>query len=478
EFSRAVSYTTQTPEGMVAVMIIAACAVCVQKKFRVTRSRELSDWIEPVNIWVVCAAEPGARKTEVFKHAYTPIKEWSELETIRTKKQRTRHNTKQQILLNKLQEIKKRKSDDPSEVEQWADEAAQLESTIEELIPEPMLVDDESTVEGLEKRLEQYGGRWSFFSDEGGVFEIISGLYSGGKVNLNTLLKAHTGQDISIMRASREAKIKSPALTVGLMVQPGVLESLGESKKLRTTGGLARFLYACPESNIGERDNTLVAKVMPELKKEYQRIIWNMLNVPLEADSRLLAIEPAGLQCFLDFSQGVENLLKDGAPLHHVRDWGSKLAGAGLRIAAIFHLIEQAAKDRIGRENDYCDLEIKEETLREALEFCSVLISHAVYAFWSMCGEQAVSDASAIIKRMLKSPTPVPESDLKHMERFRQRRLSGDQNRFKIAIEELQSRNIVRQVKINSKGPGRPALPHYELNPAVRRKGALHELVG
>src|SRR5262245_41881295 len=113
----------------------------------------------------------------------------------------------------------------------------------------------------------------ALLSDEGGMFEIMSGLYSDGRVNLDVFLQAHAGQSVRVDRGERTVHLRRPALTFGLAVQPQVIAELsqGSKRKFRGIGALARFLYCLPRSNIGHRDVTRREPIPAAVKANYRR---------------------------------------------------------------------------------------------------------------------------------------------------------------------------------------------------------------
>ncbi len=98
------------------------------------------------------------------------------------------------------------------------------------------------------------GEAMSVLSDEGGIFDILSGLYSDGKANIDLFLQAHAGSPVRVDRKSGPPVfMERPVLSMGLTVQPQVIKSICGNKTFRGRGLLGRFLYAIPKSNIGSR---------------------------------------------------------------------------------------------------------------------------------------------------------------------------------------------------------------------------------
>lgn len=107
-------------------------------------------------------------------------------------------------------------------------------------------------------------------SAEGGIFDIIAGRYSGTP-NMEVFLKGHGGDRLRIDRRSREEFIEAPALTMGLAVQPSVLEDR-EEPWLRRPRAPGRFLYTLPDSLVGYRKIN-PAPVPEDVTSQYDRRI-------------------------------------------------------------------------------------------------------------------------------------------------------------------------------------------------------------
>jgi replicative DNA helicase len=72
--------------------------------------------------------------------------------------------------------------------------------------------------------------------------------------NLGVYLKGHAGDLLKVDRRGRPPEyVRRPCLTIGLTVQPEVLQGLASRPGFRGRGLLARFLYSLPESLVGRR---------------------------------------------------------------------------------------------------------------------------------------------------------------------------------------------------------------------------------
>lgn len=109
----------------------------------------------------------------------------------------------------------------------------------------PRLVADDITTEAAASLLAEQGGRLAVLSAEGGIFSTLAGRYSGGSPSLEVFLKGHAGDLLRVDRKGRPAEhIESPALTLGLALQPEVLRDIARIPGFRSRGLLARILYA------------------------------------------------------------------------------------------------------------------------------------------------------------------------------------------------------------------------------------------
>ncbi len=132
--------------------------------------------------------------------------------------------------------------------------AAELAEQPEPVLPR--LIVDDATHEKLGMMLAEQGGRIASMSAEGGVFDLMAGLYSkSGIPQFGVYLMGHSGDDLITDRVSRKGvRVERPALTCAYAMQPVVIKGLAEKPAFRGRGLLARFLYAAPPSWIGRRE--------------------------------------------------------------------------------------------------------------------------------------------------------------------------------------------------------------------------------
>src|SRR5262249_12576722 len=162
-------------------------------------------------------------------------------------------------------------------------------------------------------------------SDEGGIFEVMSGLYTDGKVNPDIFLKSHAGSPVRVDRNSRATYLNNPISTFGIAVQPAIIEDLGRGAKFRFRGNgcLARFLYVIPQYNVGRRNVTLRRAIAESVRRDYHDGIRRLLDIPPNLvdgieQPRVLRLDKEALNSWVAYQQYLEPSQGIGGELHSI----------------------------------------------------------------------------------------------------------------------------------------------------------------
>ena len=256
----------------------------------------------------------------------------------------------------------------------------------------------------------------------------------------------------------------NPASTFGLTIQPEIMSefSIGNKRRFRGTGTLARFAFSIPESNVGKRDVSKRDPIPETVKKAYQDGIFGLLDIPPLTDEkgvempRILTLASDALADWIAFSQYVEANQGDGQEFSLISDWTGKLPGLALRIAGIFHAVE--FEDR--------NLVINRQTMTNALDLSELLIQHAQAAFSLIGADHVVEDAKAIFQWIYAEKLEVLKRSECHL-KFRTRFQKVD--KLKKALENLCDRNILgAEEKLSTKKP----TIIYPVNPKIYQENA------
>ena len=274
---------TQTDPAMAATCVLSALSTCAGGHATIEAR---AGWVEPLVLFTSVIARPGERKSAVQQAVTAPLQtaetEMSFAGEIDRLTQQDKYETakrKADTLARSAATAAAKKaakeaardaladnaSDDEKKAAAEAVEAAQKEVAAADQAAQdarealraitvpavPRLLADDATPEAVATLLADHDGRIAILSTEGGIFETIAGRYAR-KPNLDVFLKGHASDPIRVDRQGRPAQhIPRPALTVGLMVQPRVIETIADNADFVGRGLLARFLYAMPGSKSG-----------------------------------------------------------------------------------------------------------------------------------------------------------------------------------------------------------------------------------
>lgn len=375
----AVAESTQTSVDMAAVEALGVVSLCSQGKYFI---RGYADWAEPLNTYTVVILSPAERKSSVLSMMIRPVELFESAENTR----RGPEIVKSQMELSRLEKEKRslveRASKGKATEEEVRAKAAEI-AKYEPIKPLRLFVDD-VTSEKLTSVLAENKGRAAVVSAEGGIFDIISGLYSRN-VNIDVFLKGHSGDTIRVDRIGRASEsIIHPALSMVLAVQPEVLNGLMSNNTFRGRGLTARFLYSMPKSTVGSR--SFSTKPIPEgVRARYQALIETILSSDNEQEP--ISLDDGAREVLEDLFNEIEGRLK--GDLAEISDWAGKFVGAVLRISGILHVMKYP-KDSMFDAVD-------RETMEHAVIIGRYFLAHAKAAYSLMGADTVNKDAQHLL---------------------------------------------------------------------------------
>jgi hypothetical protein len=470
EYVQALAHATQTPPDLAGLLALAALAMAMAKKVRVTVRQGYS---EPVNLFAVIAMPPGSRKSPVFEAVMSPIQSYEEACMRQLAEDIARAEARYNIAKAELQHLQAKAAKETDNVERMRldEDAATVAVKLLSLIPpeKPRLVTDDTTPERLASLLAANQGRMAVLSAEGGdVFAAMTGRYTAhqGKQGAHTgnfapYLRGYSGDTLHVDRVGRPAEyVKQPALTVALTVQPSVLQGLHRHQEFRERGLLGRFLYSLPPVLLGHRE-TRTTPVSEVIRATYDARLTALLALPLETDdegfpvARALQMAPEAARLFEDFEAYVEPMLAPFGSLGHMTDWGGKLVGHVARIMGLLHCASTPQAPWLTK--------IAPDTVRCALHIGDYLVAHARAAYGVMGADPAVEDAKYLLSWLKREHHDVvSKRDLHQATKTRFPRISL----LDPALQMLLDHGFLAPRPSPPGGkPGRPAGPVYDINP-------------
>ncbi len=452
--AQAVSASSQTPPAMSAMMALAVLAAVLQRRFEVAPYGD--EYTEPLSLWSLIVLPSGSRKTAVIKALADVLVDWEKVERDRMRSEIARVHAQRDVIGKRIEALKLQagKEDDPKKRQRLQDEIQREREAMPNEIFAPRLFSGDTTSERLQQLLVEQDERIAIISDEGGIFQIMAGAYSGGLASLDVYLQGHAGAAMRVDRAGRLAHIDRPALSFGLALQPGILQKTGKTARFRDSGLMARFLYAVPKSNVGTRDVRLRTPIPDDVRSAWETNIFSLLKDMKRPVGRpaLLTFEKDALSLWLDLADEIEQQHGEGGRLAHMADWTAKLPGAAARIAALLALAEHG----VGITT------VDATSVRRAVLLARLLIGHAEAAFRLLGAGDAETDAQHVLHFLRRTRVQaVARRDLqKGMEgRFR------SLEKLLAAIKCLQDWNVLGP-ELKTEGPGRPSI-YYEVNPKL-----------
>ncbi|MBI5785190.1 MAG: DUF3987 domain-containing protein [Rhodocyclales bacterium] len=391
EHALAVSEATQTPPALVVLFTISILATILQGRYMVEPFGD-GDYQEPLSLWTVTCYPVGGRKTAVFNACVAPVLRWEKLAGDRARPEIFRRFAAREVAVKRIERLKNdaAREDDQKKRGLIEDEIKRTKEDMPDELKSPRCFTGNATSERTEGMLAEQGGKLSLLSDENDTFLHLTGALRGGVASLDVVLKGHAGSAIRVDRQGREAHLDRPALSMGLIVQPESFAELAAVRRLRNTGVLARFLFAVPRSNIGQRDVRLRKPVPRDVAEAYHAAVMRLLD-GYEArgqEPHILPFATEAMEPWLAFAEGVEHHQGEGGRYENVSDWTSKLPGQAARLAAVFQIAEDGLDAKV----------VALKSVERALQLCRLLIPHAEAAFSMLGADDTDTDALAVLR--------------------------------------------------------------------------------
>jgi putative DNA primase/helicase len=452
--AQAVSASTQTPTALAVMTGMAVLATVLQRRFEVAPHGD--DYTEPLSVFTLSASPSGTRKSAVLNAMLGPLVHWEKLQRDRMRGDIAKNFALRAVAKKRIEKLQQdaAKAKDAMEREQLTNEIKNEEVNMPDELRAPRLFSGDTTAERLQSLLVEHGERMAVLSDESGIFLIMAGMYSGGAANLDVFLQGHAGSPMRVDRAGRSAHVDKPALSFGLLLQPGVMAEVASSRRFRDSGLLARFLFAMPASNVGTRDVRLNVPVPALVKANYEQGLFRLLEShggQVEAP-KVLTFTPEAREAWLVMAEALEHAQGEGGKYESISDWTSKLPGAVARIAALIELAEAGTQAT----------EVNHTSMARAVRLARLLITHAQAAFSLLGTDGADADAVAVLKwAQAKDLTEFTRREAQKAQEGRFRSLE----RLQKALERLETMDVLRGYKRHNKGTG-PTMA-YRVNPKV-----------
>ena len=222
----------------------------------------------------------------------------------------------------------------------------------------------------------------------------------------------------------------APILTIGLCLQPFVLDSIKSNKIFKGRGLLARFLFSIckPQAGYRMRIHSVISK---EVSENYISNILQLLDIPRFEVPIELSLSKEASVLWDHFYNECELLMRAGNPLESLRDLGSKIPGNTARISGLLH----AAANVNVTESKI----ISENTMKSAIMIGKYFRDHGQYAFAGK--DSAILSAKKLLEYI---DTHKPDS-FKSRDIMRSKNYFDSVDQIKPGIKLLIKKNIIKE---------------------------------
>ncbi|MBO4867959.1 MAG: DUF3987 domain-containing protein [Ruminococcus sp.] len=454
DYLKAVSEYVQVAPEMCVLPLMSVLSMCVQGKAVIRHPKNAHT--EPLNIYTMTIAAPGERKSGSFKEFIRPVNEYQ-----------IQHNQELGSAINnyKMQKTFLERQRDTAMKGQKADlkKAQEFDKQLADLkeVHELKLYVKDTTPEALAGELAKQGERLAILDDEGSVFDVLTGLYSNGQVNINILLEAYDGTLYTVSRkTSDDITLHNPLLTVGLMVQPAHYADAMGCKQFTGRGFIHRFLFAFPEARAGYL-NFQSPDISLKLRKDYHDLVQSLLVIPYPQENiPQILHSPEAAILFEDYHDCLQRQMQQGERFENMKEWASKQFARALRVAGIFHII--------GNSDDIIQavqIPLSGETAFAALEFCRWSEAQAYHA---LSGEGAEGDTVRNAKLILDKLRKLKVDEITKGELLAMKINRLTSHEITEPLDMLADLNYIKILEMKNGQRGKPKVI-IQINPNIKK---------
>lgn len=470
----------QVPTEFPALMGLAVASAATAGRVFVSAR---ADWTEPCVLHTVTGLPSGSLKSPVTKLLRKPLDQVQADLQAEAAERLPELRTERAVLEAIIRRARDTavKADNPDERKAAIETAVQAERDLAKLPPAylPRLTTTDASPEELQRLLSKHGGRLAVIHDEAGVFDIMEGRF-GPLTNLDPWLVGHDGGRLESDRKGKDGRgdnttVEEAYVTMGMAVQPSVLESLGKSGRLQGRGITARFLYALPRVQPGSRNLVDSTPVPTQVRREYtdhmarlHRCLLDRSDGPFP-EPLTLHLAPDALEDLHQFQMRCERAQGPGGSLEHMTSWASKLPGQLLRIAGILHLLSHPSE----RWPD----PIERTTILNCVRIAECLVDHA-RAVHDILGEDGTHADARLVHTWLRNH-PVETISLRDVYR-NVKSLSGPKRAreaIALLVEYGWLAPPISDDEDHDRRPGRPPSPTWYVHPILRARPTDGDLV-
>jgi putative DNA primase/helicase len=367
----------QAPLSMVATSALMTMSLAAQGIADVERAEGLRG---PSSLFAITVAESGERKSACDKFFAQPLRDFEQARIDEHTEQSKDFEAEMAAWSARMEALtaglRKEKGKAPS-----ADSVAEL-AEVQRAKPEaprlPQMFYEDTTPEAIAWGLAKKWPSAAIMAAEGGMILGGHGMSKETLVrNLALLNVLWDGASVTIDRRTKESfRVAGARLTVGIQVQSGLLLDFVQGTRglARSSGFLARFLIAWPESTQGYRDFCEPPPGFPALSAYHARLRallerQGTLDEYGRLTPRVLPLDSAAKQSWVAWHDNVEHSMRPTREMADLKDVAAKAADNLARLAAVLAVFEDPTTSVVAERHVCAGAAILNWHLREARRF-------------------------------------------------------------------------------------------------------------
>lgn len=369
--AKSVDAHLQVPVEAPALMGMSVLSTAALGRFLVADDE--AGWTQPPIIRTLTLLRSGERKSDTVKIMAAPIRQESRQLWAAHHDGVQKAGDEREKLEFQLEEVRtklKRDSTNPESLALFDGLKMSLAKLPDPASNPPQLTVSDATPEALLTALHDNDQCLGMLLAEDTLFGQAAGMYSGSP-NLGIYLSSYDEEEYIVNRVGSGVRmLPTPALAIGMLVQPHVLERAAAIPGARDSGFLGRWVYAYPVSRMGER--TIKSPRLDQAAVHaWELTVQRFLRMPRRPeDVPVVRIGDEARDNLNEFREWLEPHQREiVGRFAHMTDWTGKVAGTALRLAGIYHLAAGHSIDEM----------VSLETMRWATNLSRWACAHSEY---------------------------------------------------------------------------------------------------
>lgn len=297
EVAREIARTRLLPEDLPGSLALVTAAAAIGKGLEL----DIPPHTTRANIFLLATARSGTGKSDCYRDITAPLV-LSE-ERANAAHESTRHRKAAEVKLLEA-EMSKIKGHSEESINELADLSEKHEAAMKALQPRRIIIED-ATEPAMKQAFATNREQLALMSAEGGqVIANLLGRYGDtkGQTSDTVALKAFSGDpDSQLRQGTGETRLKSPCLTIALIVTPDKAREMFRNPRFVEGGLMARFLVATSNAR-PKRDDGTQRRPDAQILDRWEKTILNLVSTYRNALApAVIQCEPAALKIFRDY---------------------------------------------------------------------------------------------------------------------------------------------------------------------------------